>query len=178
MRPFLSLNVPFIVVWCEFYDTADTKVSLPTAIGVTLARNLWNGKHYSDVIMSRMASQITSLKIDYSTVYSDTDQRKHQGSASLAFVRGNNRWPVNSPHKRPVNAEKCFHLMTSSWDILWWINTLRADQNGCHLHTISSYMFVREKIFSLQWRQIKRDDVSNHKLLHFLLNHIFGRRSK
>ena len=37
-----------------------------------------------DVIMS--ASQITSLTIIYSTVYSDTDQRKHQSSASLAFV--------------------------------------------------------------------------------------------
>ena len=38
----------------------------------------------------------------YSTAYSGTDQRKHQGSASLAFVRGIHRWPVNPPHKRPV----------------------------------------------------------------------------
>ena len=30
------------------------------------------------------------------------DQRKHQSSASLAFVRGIHRWPVNSPHKGPV----------------------------------------------------------------------------
>ena len=37
-----------------------------------------------------------------STVYSGADQRKHQGSASLAFVRGIHRWPVNSPHKWPV----------------------------------------------------------------------------
>ena len=44
--------------------------------------------HYNDVIMSVMASQITSLTIVYSTVYSGTDQRKHQSSASLAFVRG------------------------------------------------------------------------------------------
>ena len=49
-----------------------------------------------------MASQITSLAIVYSTVYSDADQRKHQSSASLAFVRGIHRWPMNSPHKRPV----------------------------------------------------------------------------
>ena len=33
---------------------------------------------------------------------SSADQRKHQGSASLAFVRGIHRWPVNSPHKWPV----------------------------------------------------------------------------
>ena len=54
-------------------------------------------KHYGDVIMGTITSQITSLAIIDSTVYSDENQRKHQSSASLAFVR------------------KCFHLMTSSW---------------------------------------------------------------
>ena len=58
--------------------------------------------HYSDVIMGVMASQITSLTIVHSTVYSDADQRKHQSSASLAFVRGIHQGPVNSPHKWPV----------------------------------------------------------------------------
>ena len=58
--------------------------------------------HYSDVIMTMMASQITSLTVVYSIVYSDADQRKHQSSVSLAFVRGIHRWPVNSPHKGPV----------------------------------------------------------------------------
>ena len=58
--------------------------------------------HYSDVIMSGIASQNTSLTIVYSTVYSDADQRRHQSSASLAFVRGTHRGPVNSPHKWPV----------------------------------------------------------------------------
>ena len=52
--------------------------------------------------MSVIASQITSLAIVYSTVYSGADQRKHQRSASLAFVRGVHRGPVNSPHKWPV----------------------------------------------------------------------------
>ena len=58
--------------------------------------------HYHDVIMGIMASQITSLTIVYSTLYSSTNQRKHQSSASLAFVWGIHRWPVNSPHKWPV----------------------------------------------------------------------------
>ena len=57
--------------------------------------------HYSDVIMSKM-SQITSLTIVHSTAYPSADQRKHQSSASLAFVRGIHQWPVNSPHKWPV----------------------------------------------------------------------------
>ena len=46
-----------------------------------------------------MASQISSLISVYSTIYSGADQRKHQSSASLAFVRGIHRWPVNSPYK-------------------------------------------------------------------------------
>ena len=52
--------------------------------------------------MSTMASQITSLTIVYSSVYSGADQRKHKSSASLAFERGIHRSPVNSPHKEPV----------------------------------------------------------------------------
>ena len=50
--------------------------------------------HYSDLIMGAIASQITSLTIVYSTIYSDADQRKHQSSASLAFEWGihRDRW--------------------------------------------------------------------------------------
>ena len=59
-------------------------------------------KHYDDVIMDTIASQITSLTIVYSIVYSGTDHRNHQSSASLAFVRGIHRGPVNFPHRGPV----------------------------------------------------------------------------
>ena len=59
-------------------------------------------KHYSDVLMGSIASQITSLTTVYSSFYSGADQRKHQSSASLAFVRGIHRRPVNSPHNGPV----------------------------------------------------------------------------
>ena len=59
-------------------------------------------QHYTDVIMGAIASQITSLTIVYSTVYSDADQRKHQSSASLVFFPGIHREPVNPPHKWPV----------------------------------------------------------------------------
>ena len=47
----------------------------------------WWLVHYIDVIMTTMVSQITSLAVVYSIVYSGADQRKHQSSASLAFVR-------------------------------------------------------------------------------------------
>ena len=70
--------------------------------------------HYDGVIMTTMASQITSLTVVYSTVYSDADQRKHQSSASLAFVWGihRDRW---IPRTKGQLRGKCFHLMTSSW---------------------------------------------------------------
>ena len=58
--------------------------------------------HYHDVIMDAIASQIPSLTIAYSTVYSDADERQHQSSTSLAFVRGIHRWLVNAPHKWPA----------------------------------------------------------------------------
>ena len=56
--------------------------------------------------MGTMASEITSLTIVHSAVYSGTDLRKHQSSVSLAFVRGIHWWPVNSPHKGPVTRKK------------------------------------------------------------------------
>ena len=75
--------------------------------------------HYGDVIMGTMASQITSLIIVSSTVYSGGDQRKHQSSASLAFVRGIHRGPVNSPAQMVNNAENVS---------IWW----RHHVNGRH----------------------------------------------
>ena len=52
--------------------------------------------------MGAIASQIASLTIVYSTVYSGADQRKHESSVLLAFVLEIHRGPVNSPHKWPV----------------------------------------------------------------------------
>ena len=80
--------------------------------------------HYNDVIMGAIASEITSFTI----VYSNVDQRKHQSSASLAFVRGIQRGPENSPHRWPVT-RKLFPLdnvimnnpdSTRGWNMLAW----------------------------------------------------------
>ena len=57
---------------------------------------------HSDVTISTMASEISSVSIVYSTVCSGAYQREYQSFASLALVRGTRRWPVNSPHKGPV----------------------------------------------------------------------------
>ena len=89
--------------------------------------------HYDDVIMGAMASQITSLTIVYSTVYSDAYQRKHQSSASLAFVRGIHRGPVNSLHKWPVTRKMFpFH------DVVMCLN------NGLALSRHQSVVYISE----------------------------------
>ena len=107
----------------------------------------------------------------YSTVYSGMDERKHQSSASLAFVQGIHWWPVNSPHKWPVK-RKMFPfddvIMIVMFNIskirpksllgpakaqtfslcLWrWPNMEIYSQNDCFglVYDISS---VHQKIFS------------------------------
>ena len=76
--------------------------SRPSAMPSLSSLSVSTKSHYNDVIMSVMASEITSITNFYSTVYSGTYERKHQSSASPAFVVGIHRWPVNSPHKGPV----------------------------------------------------------------------------
>ena len=99
--------------WFEFHGfyLKDSIGNMPTSFQMMDCKSIiWNNEgpihwrisHYNDVIMGSMTSLITSLKIVYSTVYSGADRRKHQSSASLAFVRGIHRWPVNSPHIGPV----------------------------------------------------------------------------
>ena len=78
---------------------------------------LAHNRHYSDVIMGVIASQITSLTIVYSTVYSGADQRKLESSTLLAFVWGIHRGPVNSPHKWPVT-RKMFPLDDAIMDYI------------------------------------------------------------
>ena len=79
--------------------------------------------------MGTMTSQITSLTIVYSTVYSDADQRKHQSSSSLAFVRGILRGRVNSPHKWPVAEEQVASPLAAGSGATWvFHHTWRALQ--------------------------------------------------
>ena len=67
----------------------------------------------SDVIMSAMASQITSISTVYSTFGLGTDQRKHQSSQSLAILWGIHGWPVHSQHKKAGNV-----IINLSYDLL------------------------------------------------------------
>ena len=89
------------------------EISRVTLTGMRMQMTRIESYHYNDVIMGPIASQITSLTIVYSIVYSDADQRKHQSSASLAFVWGIHRGPLNSLHKWPVT-RKMFPIRVTS----------------------------------------------------------------
>ena len=93
--------------------------------------------HYNDVIMTTMACQINSLTVVYLTVYSDADQRRHQSSASLAFVWGihRSRW---IPRTKGQLRGKCFYLMTSSCDIISYPLFADAD-TGIYPHAALQY---------------------------------------
>ena len=70
--------------------------------------------HRSGIVMSTMVPQTTGVSVVCSVVFTGAYKRKHQSSASLAFVRGIYRWPVDSPHKGSVTSKL---LMTSSWSV-------------------------------------------------------------
>ena len=94
--------------------------------------------------MSTMASQITSHTIVYSSVFSGADQRKHQSSASLAFVSGIHRWPVNSPHKGPVT-RKMFPFDNVIMNVEHW-----------RLLCCQAELTVDNKYFRCQWFEMPR----------------------
>ena len=65
-----------------------------------------NYLHYSDVILGVMASQITSLTIVYSTVYSVADKKK---------IKAPRLWPLCGAS--PVTAQRASYAEHVS---IWW----------------------------------------------------------
>ena len=111
--------------------------------------------HYSDVIMDPIASQITRLF----TVYAGAGERKHQRSASLAFVRGIHRWPVNSPHKGPVTRNMFpFDDVIMHWNGMssFW----RYSSEVVRMKTFSAASdenFTKITTFPFQWIYVKQE---------------------
>ena len=104
--------------------------------------------------MGAISSQITSLTIVYSTVYSDAEKRNHQSSASLAFVRGIHRGPVNSPHKWPVTRKMfpfgdVFHEVSAT---LFKIGRPQISSVSCRDLTIHVRIFAPAIPTSLRWQ--------------------------
>ena len=113
----------------------------------------------SDVIMSAMASQITSLLIVCSTVYAGADRRKHQSSASLAFVWVIQRWPVNFPHKWPV-MRKMFPFddaimvqlkLKLDRATIYFSNTIYTTNSSPWVYNVRIYDFMETQFGSSSW---------------------------
>ena len=82
--------------------------------------------------MSAMASQFSGVSIVCSAVCSGTDQRKHQSSASLPFVRGTALCEVDSSHKGPVTRK-----MFPFDDVIMRISHVDKNIERHTAHTIS-----------------------------------------
>ena len=131
-------------------------------ITATLWTSEFSINHYGDVIMGAIASQITSLTSVYSIVHSDAGQRVHQSPASLAFVRGIHRGPVNSPHKWPVTRK-----MFPFDDVIMWLTlkvTKALQLYGCYnlwvgvwkqlvLWGLEFFVFLASYIYARIWVQ-------------------------
>ena len=113
-RPLLTLRHACIITPCR-------NLSLLIHAPVSDIPCQW---HYNHVWMSETASQIMGPTIVYSILRSGADQRKHQSSASLAFVRGIHRWPGNSPPQMVSNAESVSN---------WWRHHGKGSR---HFHLI------------------------------------------
>ena len=118
--------------------------------------------HYSGVIMGTMASQITSLTIVYSTVYSGADQRKHQSSSSLAFVRGIHWWPVKVPVTRKI--------------IMCWGPNKQRSGYTFNARPVPVGPMLTKFYNGIHYNG--HNGVSNHQPHHCLLNRLFRCRSK
>ena len=169
---------------CKYVISAGTVLEIhtgPPVRGWQLWRRTDNfgggpGTHYDDVIISEIESRITSLTTVYLIVYSCADQRKHQSSASLAFLRGIHRRPVNSPHKGPVSRKMVpfddvimfcwffFNFMFMIWDSwhedlqLFWlsfkhwagmvfIDVVLKEYSICSIRGVKIYYLFVQSIF-------------------------------
>ena len=128
--------------------------------------------HYTDVIMTTIASQITSLTVVYLAVYSGADQRKHQSSASLAFVQGihRDRW---IPPQMASNAENVS---------IWWRHHVVFEEDlSSHTATTQQEHWLKFDLpkYTLQCRTIgpfwQSDFISS---VCFCLLHVWQQKHK
>ena len=148
--------------------------SIFSALGMELLQSCAKPSHYSDIIMSTVASQITTLSIVCSTICSRAHQRNHQSSTSLALVRGH-RW---IPSQRASNTESVS---------IWWchheynlIKTPRIVSNisctckwdGVHLKSVSVNEWMKIKRLKQIWSMILQNIFGEIKKISINIVHI------
>ena len=126
---FLSWHVrKFVVFWWRAIELHQCEIF--NEFGLWTNNLWWNMSmvHYSNIIMSAVASHITDVSIVYWTVCSGEDQRKYQSSASLSFVRGVHWWLVNSAHKGPITRK----MFPFDYAIMYCADSNPVNLNTCH----------------------------------------------
>ena len=153
-RPFCpGKMISFIASAASTWPSAHSMMNnqwLPTTRIALCLRNRnhhENEMHYNDVIISVMASLTTGFSIVYSTACPGANQRKHQSSASLAFVGGIQRWPVNSPYKEPVT-RKMFPFDDVIMKKVVTLTGLCGDWGYCITIKCSACIFYLHKLSS------------------------------
>ena len=119
---YVQKHIAPLAICCNLPLVRDKPLGASAFVGPVYTNRGGVITHYNDVIMGAIASQITSLTIVYSIVYSDADQRKHQSSASLALCVGNSPWTGEFPAQMTSYAENVS---------IWW-----------HHHDLKSIFFV------------------------------------
>ena len=112
----VALDMPMLCDYGRWYNITYTRCSGPCLCAVVYITRPCN-----DVIMNAMSSQTMGVSIVHSTVCLGVYQRKHLSSASLPFVRGIHRWPVNSPHNGPVTQKM---LPFGDVSMHYWVNMI------------------------------------------------------
>ena len=132
--------------------------------------------HYSDVIMSTMASQITSLTIVYSTIYLGADKET---------IKAPHHWPLCGefagdrwiPRTKGQQGGKCLHLMTSSWPMKTDC-TITTIQSILNEHFYGTYCIVHTRRYSITITSHERHGISNLLHLDSLFNRLFWPTAK
>ena len=100
-------------------------------------------KHYNDIIMSTMASQISSLTIVYSTIYSRCRSKKTSILYVTGLCEGNS--PVTSEFstQRASNVENVF---------IWWVISMKSAFSLTAVAGFSSFRWYKDSF--LPWKCI------------------------
>ena len=109
--------------------------------------------HYNDVIMSMMASQITSLTIVYSTVYSGADKKKTSKLRVTGLCEGNSAVSGEFPTQRASNAEKVS---------IWWRHRVSTESRTAW---ISNYGHTKLQDVVINSCYIFNDSLLTHRRL-------------
>ena len=127
--------------------------------------------------MYRMSHKIITMKSWLFTqpFIQSADQRKHQSSASLDFVRRIHWWPMNSPHKGPVTRKMfpfddvivhtlgfvvlCFVVVILS-RLIYFMRTFNHIRQGCFTGPLATIVGTYNGLLHTAYMQTLRPEFS------------------